>query len=108
MGVLGWKNRDTGQFEVTRVFPDSPVGPAGLTKGMLVNKIDGARAETRPYAELVKMLREPAGTKVTVEMIDSNGATNVYELTRAAFFNRIPRTPEEQAKRDAQARANPP
>jgi S1-C subfamily serine protease len=91
VGLYGFKNPDTGKFEITRIFTNSPAEKAGLAKGMVVNKIDGHLAETRPYRELVKMLTGPVGTKVTLEIIDTNGDTNEIEITRAAFLNRIPR-----------------
>lgn len=94
VGLYVLRDPDTGQFIVTRTFANSPAQKAGITKGLILNKIDGVLAETKPSKALSKMLVGPVGSKVTLELIDTNdGTTHQVELTRAQFVNHSGKEP---------------
>jgi RNA polymerase sigma factor (sigma-70 family) len=88
VGLYLGRNQATHQFEVRRVFPNSPADRAGVAPGLIVNKVGNVLAETKSIKELSQLLSGPVGTKVTVEILDTNGQRNVVELVREQFLNR--------------------
>ena len=76
----------TGAVRVTRVFPKSPAGKAGLTPGLLIQKINGTSIVGKPLKECLEMMGGPVGTKVTLEVLDPKlKETKTVELTRQKF-----------------------
>jgi C-terminal processing protease CtpA/Prc len=70
-------------LEIIQVVPDTPASKAGLSEGLVVDKIDGTSTEGKPLKDCVDLLRGPVGTKVKLELVDiANGKTNTVELTR--------------------------
>jgi predicted metalloprotease with PDZ domain len=77
----------TRLLRITKVFPSSPAGQAGLSAGLLVQRIADTRTEGKDLAECINLLRGPAGTKVRLEVIDlERNKTNTVELTREKFL----------------------
>lgn len=87
-GLYLGRNQQTRKFEVRRIFPNSPAEKAGLVPGLVLNKVNEALAETNNIKQLSELLNGPAGTRVTVEVIDTKGATNDVELVRELFVNK--------------------
>jgi C-terminal processing protease CtpA/Prc len=87
VGLYLGRNAKTHQFEVRRVFPNSPAQLAGVTPGLILNKVDGVEAESKNIKDLSKLLSGPAGSSVTLEMMDTNGTVTQVEITRAKFIN---------------------
>ena len=78
--ALGVRNNTV---RIVKVLPNTPAARAGLTEGLVVQKIDGTVTENGNLKDCVEMIRGVAGTKVTLELIDTaSGATNTVELTR--------------------------
>jgi C-terminal processing protease CtpA/Prc len=93
VGLYLGRNQDTHKFEVRRVFPNSPAEKAGLVPGQVLNKVNNVFAETKSIKELSALLMGPVGSKVTVEIIDTNtGAASQVELVREHFPNRSTRS----------------
>ena len=70
-------------LEIIHILPDTPASKAGLSEGLVVDKIDGTSTEGKLLKDCVDMLRGPVGTKVKLELIDIvNSKTNTVELTR--------------------------
>ena len=70
-------------FEIIHIIPNTPASKAGLSEGLVIDKIDGTSTEGKLLRDCVEMLRGPVGTKVKLELIDTvNGRTNTVELTR--------------------------
>jgi S1-C subfamily serine protease len=80
--VLRGDNR-TGTVRIVDVLPDSPAFRAGLTSGLIIQKVDGVEIAGLGLVKCVSLLRGPAGSKVRVEVIDPDAeSTNVVELIR--------------------------
>jgi len=68
---------------VQDVIANTPAAEAGITRGLMVSKIDGVSMEGRPLAELVNLIRGPVGTTVQLELIaPDRSQTNTVELIR--------------------------
>ena len=68
---------------IMQVLPDSPASRAGLSPGLVVQRIDGVATAGKRLEESVAMLRGPAGSKVKLELIDATATkTNTVELAR--------------------------
>jgi carboxyl-terminal processing protease len=68
---------------IIHVLPDTPAAKAGLSEGLLVQKIDGTTTQGKPLQDCVEMVRGAAGSKVKLELVDTaNRKTNTVELTR--------------------------
>ncbi len=68
---------------VQDVIANTPAAGAGITRGLMVSKIDGVSMEGKPLAELASLIRGPAGTTVQLELLTPDGRqTNIVELTR--------------------------
>jgi C-terminal processing protease CtpA/Prc len=88
VGLYLGRNQETRKFEVRKVFANSPAEKSGIAPGLILNKVGDVLAETKNIKELSALLMGPVGSKVTVEMMDSNGVTSVVELTREKFVNK--------------------
>jgi len=89
VGLYLGRNQQTRKFEVKKVFPNSPAEKAGVIPGLILNKVGNVLAETKNIKDLSKLLMGPVGSKVTVEMMDTNsGDTTNLELVREQFLNR--------------------
>lgn len=74
-------------LEIDGVLPNTPAARAGLHRGMIIQKIDGADVVGEPLAACVAMIRGPAGSKVQLEVIDPAGTgTNTVKITRERFY----------------------
>jgi len=68
---------------IMKVLPNTPASKAGLSAGLVVQKIDGTATEGVLLKGCVEMLRGAVGTKVKLELVDTtNSTTNTVELTR--------------------------
>jgi C-terminal processing protease CtpA/Prc len=74
-------------LRITKVIPNTPASHAGLSAGLIIQKIDGIPTTTRSLAECVNLIRGKAGTTVRLELINPEGhTTNTVELTRQKFL----------------------
>jgi carboxyl-terminal processing protease len=72
---------------ISKVFPKSPAADAGLTAGLLIQKIDGVATSGKDLPECAKLIRGPIGSKVRIEVVDPNRCeTKTMELTRQNFM----------------------
>jgi C-terminal processing protease CtpA/Prc len=87
VGLYLGRNPKTHKFEVRRVFPNSPAQLAGVTPGLILNKVAGVDAESLNIKALSKLLSGPVGSSVTIELMDTNGAVTQVQIIRAKFVN---------------------
>ncbi len=87
IGLHVVRNKETHKYVVNRIYPNSPAEKAGLLPGVILNKVNDSLAETNSLTRLTARLRGPVGTKVIVELIDTDGVTNEVELVRELFVN---------------------
>jgi RNA polymerase sigma factor (sigma-70 family) len=71
---------------ITNVVANSAAWQAGLTPGLIVQKIDGVPTADKSLSECVFRVRGAVGTKVFLELVNPESRqTNVIELTRRAL-----------------------
>lgn len=75
-------DRPTRTIRATEVLPNSPASKAGLKAGLTVHRIGDVPTAEKSLEYCASLIRGPVGTKVRLELIDSQGTTNTIELTR--------------------------
>ncbi len=76
IGVLLTTTSD-GQFQVTRVLPNSPAQAGGIKAGDVITAVDGKSVSGLTFDQLATMIRGNAGTSVTVSVIHEGSTTPV-------------------------------
>ena len=72
------------RMEIIHVLTNTPASKAGLSAGLVVQKIDGVTTEGKSLFDCAKMIRGVAGSKVVLELVDTtHSQTNTVELIRA-------------------------
>ncbi len=73
-----------GHTVIVAPLDNSPAQKAGIHAGEIIMKVDGADVTDLPLDQVVGKILGPAGTKVTVTVLDPKTAkTTDYQLTRA-------------------------
>jgi carboxyl-terminal processing protease len=71
-------------FTVIHVLPNTPASKAGLTSGLVIQKIDGVATAGKSLQDCVAMIRGAVDTTVKLELVDTDHhKTNSVDLTRA-------------------------
>jgi membrane protease YdiL (CAAX protease family) len=71
------------QLVILQVLPNTPAAAAGLSRGLVIQKIDGTTTAGKPPSDCGDLVRGPVGSKVKLELIDpAQSRTNTVELTR--------------------------
>jgi uncharacterized membrane protein SpoIIM required for sporulation len=71
------------QLAITHVFPGSPASKAGLSSGLLIQKIDGTETTGKDLEQCRDMTHGRVGTKVKLEVVETaHRQTNTVELMR--------------------------
>jgi len=83
VGIALRMDTQTHAAVVQEVIANTPAAAAGITKGLIVSKVDGVSLEGKPLAECAGLIRGPVGTTVQLELVTPDGSqTNTVELTR--------------------------
>jgi serine-type D-Ala-D-Ala carboxypeptidase/endopeptidase len=86
IGVALDLDKLTRTLLITKVVANSPASQAGLSAGLLIQKIDNASTTGKSLTRCVDLIRGPAGTKVRLELFDpKRNETKMVELTREKF-----------------------
>jgi CubicO group peptidase (beta-lactamase class C family) len=86
IGVALDLDKQTKSLVITKVFANSPAAQAGLSPGLIIQKIGDIPLDGKTLADSIKLLRGSAGTKVQLVLIDPAGKTNSVEITRQKFL----------------------
>jgi CubicO group peptidase (beta-lactamase class C family) len=79
-------DENTHTLRITKVLVNSPAAEAGLSAGLLIQKINDASTENKEIGQCMSLLRGPAGTKVRLDVLDPQlNKTRSVELTRKKF-----------------------
>jgi C-terminal processing protease CtpA/Prc len=79
-------DKQTQQLRVTKVFSNSPASRAGLTAGLVIQRIENNPTNGKSVAECQTLLRANGSPKVRLELVDpQRNQTNVVEVTRGKF-----------------------
>ncbi|TMP98697.1 MAG: hypothetical protein E6L09_11245 [Verrucomicrobia bacterium] len=80
-------DKQTQTLCVTKVFPKSPASQAGLSTGMIIQKIENVPTAGKSVAECQGLLRASGSPKVRLELINpERNETNSVEVTRGKFL----------------------
>ena len=81
------KYKQTHTLRVTKVFPKSPASQAGLSAGMIIQKIENVPTAGKSVAECQRLLRASSSPKVRLELINpERKESNSVEVTRGKFL----------------------
>jgi CubicO group peptidase (beta-lactamase class C family) len=79
-------DKDTQLLQITKVFPKTPAFNAGLTNGLLIQKINDQSTIGKTPDACAQLIRGPVGSKLRLEIINpTRNETNTVELTRQKF-----------------------
>ncbi len=80
-------DKKTRTLLVTRVYPQSPASQAGLSAGLMIQKIENVPTAGKTVAECAVLLRANGSPKVRLELVNQERKeTNTVELTRGKFL----------------------
>jgi len=86
VGIALAMDKETKQFSVHKVIPDSPAAKSGISEGMLIQSIGGVPVTGKSIEDIVAMIRGPLGSKVALELVDRTAKkTNKVELERISI-----------------------
>ncbi|MBN2216996.1 MAG: PDZ domain-containing protein [Pirellulales bacterium] len=71
--------------KINRIMPDSPAEQAGLKVGTIITAVDGQSVAGLTLEDVVRLIRGPEGSKVSLSLRLSDGSTKTLDLTRAEF-----------------------
>jgi CubicO group peptidase (beta-lactamase class C family) len=87
VGIALDLDRETRVVRITKVIPNSPASQAGLSAGLILQRIDDVSTTGKGLTECAALIRGLSGTKVRLELVDSqDNTTNTLELTRQKFL----------------------
>jgi serine-type D-Ala-D-Ala carboxypeptidase/endopeptidase len=73
-------------LQITKILPNSPASQAGLSTGLIVQKIDDVATDGKSLIDCTNLIRGTADTKVRLELVDSAQHTSTVELKRQRFL----------------------
>lgn len=80
IGLVGLQLTATDPQLITSVVPNMPAADAGLKAGDRIRRVDGKDVKELNAAQLLELIRGPAGAKVTIE-IERQGEANPLSFT---------------------------
>ncbi|MDB6058120.1 MAG: beta-lactamase, partial [Verrucomicrobiales bacterium] len=76
----------THALKITKVFPNSPAAQAGLSVGLVVQKVNDVPTSGKSMTECLGLIRGKAGTTVRLELVSlERKTTNTVELIRQKY-----------------------
>lgn len=86
-GIGATVNSTDGGVEIVAPFRDSPAEAAGIRAGDIIIDVDGERADGWTANEAAQKIRGPAGTRVTLTVLHSDGVTETFTIVRGDIPN---------------------
>ena len=87
VGIALDLDRETRTVRITKVISNSPASQAGLSAGLIVQRIDDVSTADKGLTECAALIRGLSGTKVRLELVDpKQNTTNTVEVTRGKFL----------------------
>jgi D-alanyl-D-alanine-carboxypeptidase/D-alanyl-D-alanine-endopeptidase len=82
-GIAFEIDKQTHTLQITKVYPNTSAAQAGLSPGLIVEKIDDIPTAGKSLADCLNIAHGAAGTKIRLELVTPDGGkTNTVELTR--------------------------
>ena len=80
-------DKKTQTLRITKVYPKSSAGQAGLSSGLIIQKINDVPTAGKSSGECFGLLRANGSPKVRLELVNpERKETNTVELTRGKFL----------------------
>jgi len=87
LGFMFDLDQKTHTLRITKVYPKSSAGQAGLSSGLIIQKINAVPTAGKSTAECFNLLRANGSPKVRLELVNpERKETNTVELTRGKFL----------------------
>ena len=87
LGFAFGLDEKTHALLVTKVYPQSPASGAGLSAGLIIQKIENVSTVGKTVAECAVLLHANGSPKVRLELVDpERKQTNTVELMRGRFL----------------------
>jgi serine-type D-Ala-D-Ala carboxypeptidase/endopeptidase len=87
LGIALELDARTGAVRITKVFANSPAAHAGVSAGLVVQKIGDVTVAGKSLAECVALMRGDADTEVRLELLDpQRKQVNGVDLVRRKFL----------------------
>lgn len=78
---------ESGRLRISKVFPDSPAGRAGLTEGLIIRKINGVEVQGKSVQECLRIIGSQDSAVVRLEFAHREEAeTQSVELKKSKFL----------------------
>jgi hypothetical protein len=86
---MAYEMDKAGALRIKDIFPNTSASEAGLTRGLIVQRINGVPTQGKTVAECVSIGKERADGKVTMQLMNpEQKTTNTVELVRKTFLVR--------------------
>ena len=86
VGIALNKDSPSDDLRITKVFPDSPAGKAGITNNVVITKIDSISVDGKDLQQCYRLLSGKTDTQVRLNLRDVTGVDSEVELTRSRFL----------------------
>jgi C-terminal processing protease CtpA/Prc len=84
---MAYEMDKAGRLRIKEIFPNTSASHAGLTSGLVIQKINGIPTRGKTLTECVGLGNERADGKVAMELVDlAQRTTNTVELIRKRFL----------------------
>jgi hypothetical protein len=84
---MAYEMDNAGTLRIKEIFPNTSASEAGLTHGLIVQKINDISTRGKTLAECVGIGKQRADGKVSMELVDpKEKTTNSVELVRKRFL----------------------
>lgn len=80
----------SGNVVIYSVTYKSPADRAKVKRGSRLLKVDGHEVTGKPLQEIAGLIRGPAGSSVTLSMLDTSGTVRDFALTRKSLQDAPP------------------
>jgi CubicO group peptidase (beta-lactamase class C family) len=79
-------DKETHTLHVTKVYPKSPASQAGLSAGLIIQKIGDVSTFGKTVAECLALLHPSGTSKIRLELVDpQRNVTNTVDVSRGKF-----------------------
>jgi serine-type D-Ala-D-Ala carboxypeptidase/endopeptidase len=87
LGAVLSLDEKTGALQITKIVPKSPAAVAGLSPGLIIQRINGTSVAGKSLPESLALMSGPVGTKTTLDLLDpQRKETKSVALTRRKFL----------------------
>ena len=84
---MAYEMDKAGTLQIKEIFPNTSASDAGLTRGLVVQRINDVPTQGKTLAECVSIGKERADGKVTMQLVNAEQkTTNTVELVRRRFL----------------------